>query len=510
MALDQSAWEMLGAWQKAQQGFWTAAYSQPAFADASAFAEPDWQAFDPLLHELLSTGVLERDGAALREALAAAAAYRDVILATWQRVQTAFETHRKAIHDPNGPPPDWRTLRDRWFDIAEVEFIRTLRARAFTDAQRDMLRAAVHLWHELPEGARDMARQNRALGQTAWRTLEALGAELIPIATSAKDVVWEEGRTTLSRYRPIDGQPPGLGPVLICQGLIGRQTMTDLRPDRSLVRQLLAAGVDVFTIDWGNPGPEDATKGMDFYVGRQLPQCIARAAEAAGAPGVTVLGICQGGTMAACHAARRPEGLDGLILAVTPIDFHADIHDPDPAHGLLNHWARAMETEDLEALVGMDGNLPGELMGMIFNQLNPVRTLAKYAIEMTETVADPAAATMFLAMEKWLSDRPDLPGAMARTLMVDFYHDNALVKGAFALEGDRIDLSRIDVPVLNVFATGDHIIPPPCSRALGLILSGRDYEELALPTGHVGTFVSARAQTLLAPRITEWLKLRHR
>jgi polyhydroxyalkanoate synthase subunit PhaC len=80
------------------------------------------------------------------------------------------------------------------------------------------------------------------------------------------------------------------------------------------------------------------------------------------------------------------------------------------------------------------------------------------------------------------------------------------VGGGFRLDGVPVDLRRIAVPVLNVFATGDHIIPPPCSRALGRLLDARLYEELALPTGHVGVFVSARSQALLAPAIVAWLR----
>jgi polyhydroxyalkanoate synthase subunit PhaC len=193
-------------------------------------------------------------------------------------------------------------------------------------------------------------------------------------------------------------------------------------------------------------------------------------------------------------------------MAVTPIDFHADVHDADPAHGLLNVWVRSLAEDDLDSLIALDGNLSGDLMGVVFNQLNPVRTIAKYLVEFPEAAADPRALATFLAMEKWLADRPDLPGGVARSWLVDLYHRNALAAGQFSLDGAPVDLRRIDVPVLNVFATGDHIIPPPCSRALGTLLDPRLYEELALPTGHVGVFVSARSQVLLAPAIVSWLR----
>lgn len=494
--------DLLAAMKSAQEAFWSASLHQPAFASADAFAPPDWQVFDSLSDQILA--VVSGEDGAIRRLRAAGAAYRDVVDETWARVRQAFEVHRRAVH-VSGTLPDWRVLRDRWFDLAEAEFIRTLRSPAFLDAQCQVIRTLAEVWCELPDPVRSTVRAHREAARTAQRSLEDLGVGLVEIAATPKEVIWRSGRVTLSRYLPLGVRQDDVSPVLICHGLIGRQTMTDLRPDRSLVRNLLAAGVDVFVLDWGSAGPEDSNLGMDHFVGRIIPEAIGAACTTADRPALTLFGICQGGTMAACHAARAPGMLDGLILAVAPVDFSADIHDADPAHGLLHVWLRALEDTDIEALIDMEGNLSGEVMGMVFNQLNPVRTLAKYSIEMLESTGDPAALTMFLAMEKWLADRPDLPGAMARTWLIDLYRKNALVAGKLEIDGEAVDLGRIAVPVLNIFATGDHIIPPPCSRALGQILTGRSYQELALPTGHIGAFVSARAQTLLAPSIVSWL-----
>jgi polyhydroxyalkanoate synthase len=213
-----------------------------------------------------------------------------------------------------------------------------------------------------------------------------------------------------------------------------------------------------------------------------------------------------GGTMAAAFAATNPRHLDRLMLAVAPVDFHADAHDADPAHGLLNLWVRSLEPEDLSELVAIDGNLSGLVTGMIFSQLNPVRTLQKYAIEMLETAPDRAQLATFMAMEKWLADRPDLPGALARSWLIDLYRNNDLAEGRLTPGGQMVDLAAISVPVLNIFATGDHIVPPPCSRALGRFVAPHRYTELALPTGHVGAFISAKSQSRLAPAMVAWLR----
>lgn len=534
MADDCRLREMAALWQEGQRAFWSAAAGWPASDSATARAEaPDPAAFQGFWTELCASttppGLCARrlgvsglgvsglgvsgpggigQGESWRALALAGARYRTVVLGAWRRIHQVFEAQRRAMVGPAGPP-DWRLLRQRWFAIAEAEFIRTQRSGDFLDAQRGALGAVIRWRAGLRPDERaclDAARQAARAGASL---AAGLGLERVRIAATPKETVWRAGKATLSRYRPI-GPAPKLGPLIICYGLIGRQTMTDLTAERSLVRNLLESGVDVFVLDWGHAGPEDAENGFGHYACDLLGRAIDAALARSGAGRGVLFGICQGGTMAACHAALGGDRLAGLAMAVTPIDFHADRHDADPAHGLLNLWVRSLSEDDLDALIALDGNLSGELMGIVFNQLNPVRTIAKYVVELPGAAADPRALATFLAMEKWLADRPDLPGALARSWLIELYHRNALVEGRFAPGGAPggapVDLRRIAVPVLNIFATGDHIIPPPCSRALGRLVDPRLYEELALPTGHVGVFVSARAQAKLAPAIVSWLR----
>lgn len=497
---------ILTGWQAAQRAFWQGAASKPAFVDASAFAPPDWQAFDGFVATLTQQVLPRAKGCDLGRAQRAGAAWRDVIAGAWGRIQADFDAQRRALWDPDAPP-DWHLLRDRWLATAEAEFIRTQRNADFLAAQSELLGATVELMAAVPGDVRTaMVKARRAIGDAAV-VLGDLGLDGVRIATTPKRVIWRDGPATLSRYEPLDGRVQTLGPVVICYGLIGRQTMTDLTPKRSAVRQLLAAGVDVFVLDWGNPGPDEADTGFDRIVNHRLPAALHAVCTEAGAEQAVLFGICQGGTLASCLAATDPARLAGLILAVTPIDFHADEHDADPAHGLANIWLRALETRDLTRLVELDGGLSGALLGSVFNQLNPVRTLSKYAVGMPDLAGDQDGFQTFMAMEKWLADRPDLPARLAVEWLVDLYQRNALVAGNFTIGPAPVRLGDVALPVLNIFATGDHIVPPPCSRALARHLPATTpYRELALPTGHIGAFVSERAQTLLVPEIVRWLR----
>jgi len=333
----------------------------------------------------------------------------------------------------------------------------------------------------------------------------AMGADApAEIATTPKDEIWRDGKVSLHHYRP-HVAAPHLGPLLILQGLIGRQTITDLEPERSLVRRLLDCGVDLYVLDWGNPSRAEAGLGMADYALDWLGDALEQVAAHSGKPRTALLGICQGGVFALCHAALRPVRVAGLIPAITPVDFHADKADPDPTHGILNLWARSMPPETLAAWIDSHGVLPGDLTGTVFQLLAPARTIAKYGPDFADLADDPAALSTFLRMERWLADRPDHPGRAAKEWLIELYHHNKLVAGAFHLDGERVDLGRITCPVLALYARDDHIVPAPCAAALAGLTGSGAYEALEVPTGHIGVFVSQKAQSIVAPRILDWL-----
>lgn len=326
----------------------------------------------------------------------------------------------------------------------------------------------------------------------------------VAVGVTPKTQTFSTDKVTLHHYQPMTDSP-ATDPVLIVYGLVGRYTMIDLQEDRSLVRNLLSRGVDLYVIDWGYPGRADRLLGFDDYVGDYLDACVNHICQQHGIERVNLLGICEGGVFATLYAARRPEKIRNLMVSITPIDFDADVEDQDPGHGFLNLWIRNLEDRDIEKLVDSFGNLPGELMGAVFQAMTPIRSITKYNLDLIHAAGDEQKLLNFLRMEKWLADRPHHPGKAAKQWLIDLYKHNRLVKGTFELEGEAVDLGDVTAPVLNIYAERDHIIPPPCSSALGRHVGSQDYTELALPGGHVGIYVSSRLQGLVGKSIVDWL-----
>jgi len=346
-----------------------------------------------------------------------------------------------------------------------------------------------------------------ALGQkiaNGAKLFEEIRDEDVAIATTPKDEVWRQDKVTLYRYRPVT-EPKVSTPVLIAYGLVGRYTMADLQEDRSLVRNLLNLGVDLYVVDWGNPSRADRWLTLDDYINGYLGECVEVIRERHGTDKVNLLGICEGGVFTLCYAALHPETVKNLVITITPVDFHADASEERLGFGFINLWARSLKPEDIDRLIEAHGNLPGDLMGSVFSMMTPMRTLTKYNLDLLEVMDDKKKLLNFLRMEKWIADRPHHPGEAAKHWLKDLYQGNKLVKGELELGGKVVNLKNLTMPVLNVFAKDDHIIPPATTQALRLCVGSKDYQELPLPGGHVGVFVGGKSQGLLGPGIANWL-----
>ncbi len=284
--------------------------------------------------------------------------------------------------------------------------------------------------------------------------------------------------------------------------------MADLQEDRSLVRNLLKLGADLYVVDWGSPSRADRWLRLEDYIEGYLGECVREISERHDIEAINLLGICEGGVFTTCYAALNPKTVKNLVLTITPIDFHADREHSRLGHGFINLWTRSLAPEDIDRMIDAHGNLPGEFMGSVFSMMTPMRTLMKYNLDMLEVMDDEKKFLNFLRMEKWIADRPHHPGEAAKQWLKDLYQENKLIRNEFELGGRKVDLGKITMPVLNVFAQDDHIIPPATSQALGAQVGTKDYTELPLPGGHVGVFVGGKSQALLGSGIAKWLAAR--
>jgi polyhydroxyalkanoate synthase len=344
------------------------------------------------------------------------------------------------------------------------------------------------------------------LNQKILKGIQNLGRirdEDIQGGASSKEEVYREDNVVLYRYTPLTEKPYGI-PVLISYALVNRPYMVDLQEDRSLVRNLLRLGMDVYLIDWGYPDRADRWLTLDDYINGYLNNCVDVIRHRHGGDAINLLGICQGGAFSLCYAALHRHKVKNLITMVTPVDFHVK-------EGLPNLWAgcyAGTKGMDIDAMVDAFGNIPGELMNLGFLMLKPFQLGVGKYLEMIDILDNEEKLRNFLRMEKWIFDSPDQAGEAYRQFMKDFYQGNKLIKGEVKIGGQPVDLQTITIPVLNVYAEEDHLVPPASSMALQRYIGSPDYTLRSFPVGHIGMYVSGKVQRDLPPLIAGWLKER--
>lgn len=319
------------------------------------------------------------------------------------------------------------------------------------------------------------------------------------IATTPYEVVFEEDRVKLKLYRSQKSDKSKMKtPLLVVYALINRETMLDLQPGRSVVQKFLNDGVDVYMIDWGYPKRKDKFLTIDDHVNGYIDTMVDFIRKASGKAKINLMGICMGGTFCTIYSAFHPEKVKNLVLTVTPTSF-------DHEDGLLHIW---MKDIDVDKVVEAFGNMPGDIMNFGFLLLNPARLMIDKYKGYLSNLNDKVFVENFVRMEKWIFDSPDVPGETFRQFIKDLYQKNLLIKNELEVGGRIVDLSKVNMPVLNIYARLDHLVPPAASNQITKKLGSRDVRDVCLETGHIGIYVSSKYQNEFVPMITGWLRER--
>ena len=329
----------------------------------------------------------------------------------------------------------------------------------------------------------------------ATKASEVLLSELsTDIAVTPYDVVYEEDRVKLKHYR-LEGEAKLKTPLLVVYALINRETMLDLQPDRSVVKNFLRDGIDLYMIDWGYPTRKDRYLTIDDHVNGYIDHAVDFIRRKHNLPRINLMGICMGGSFCVMYSALHPEKIKNLITTVTPTNFDTDT-------GLLHIW---MKSIDADRMVDTFGNIPADLMNLGFLLLNPARLMIDKYVGFLENVDNKPFVENFVRMEKWIFDSPDVPGETFRQFINDCYKKNLLIQSKLELGGKRVDLKRITMPVLNFYGMYDHLVPPAACELLTRNVGSKDTEDINLDTGHIGIYVSSKCQREFAPKIARWL-----
>jgi polyhydroxyalkanoate synthase len=338
-----------------------------------------------------------------------------------------------------------------------------------------------------------------------WRRLFAIprivdAAREVKVATTPFDVVYEEDSLHLMRYRR-DTPAAYAEPILFCFALVNRPYIVDLQHERSVIRQFLARGFDVYLIDWGAPSAADRTLRLRDYIDGLMKNCADFVIRKAATPNLNLVGYCMGGTMSAIFAARYPELVKTLTLMTAPLDFSVG-----GDQSLVQYWSNP-DYFDIDSFVDAFGNVPPEFLQASFQMMKPVQNYFLKYVNFFEKMDDDQFVENFLAMEKWTNDNIPVAGETFREFVKKLYQRNELVKGEFRLAPDEepVQLSRITCPLLLLTASADHLVPPSQTEGVVPYVGSKDIKSMTLDAGHIGLAVSSKAHKKLWPDATQWI-----
>lgn len=369
-------------------------------------------------------------------------------------------------------PGAWRARAEPVLQVADAAYQRWARSDAGRQAVGTVARVGGP--GGLPAAASPVSFPGLAFG------LPAEGLE--------REMVYADGAARIYRYGQGGG---GRVPLLVVYAMVNRPSILDLDARHSLIRGLVAGGRAVYLLDWGDPLAGDHQRPLADYVLGTLHRGLRAVG---GRRAIDLMGVCQGGVLALCYAALEPRRVRRLVTLVTPVAFQT----PDD---LLSHWLRGM---DLAAWEAAPPGASGAWLVALFQMLSPLRhVLAKY-LDLVDHRDDPEWVIQFRRMERWVHDSPDVPARASAEFVRWFYQEDRLLQGTLELDSRRVDLRAVRAPLLNVYALQDHIVPPAAAQALCGATGSVRYDEIAVPTGHIGAFVSHRAAGVPA-RLDEWL-----
>ena len=345
--------------------------------------------------------------------------------------------------------------------------------------------------------------QSNELQDLQRRTIKASQLLMNPpevlVGTTPHEVVYQDGKMRLLHYLPLTPKQHDV-PLLIIYALINKPYILDLQPDRSVIRRLLMEGFDVYLIDWGTPTEGDKYLTLDDYVNWYIDDVVDFIRHKYGLESISILGYCMGGTLSVMYTAIHSEKVKNFILMAAPLDFEAD-------PGLLKQWSRE-EYFDPDKLVDTFGNVPGEFLNFGYLLLDPVNNIYTKYIKFIDKVDNEDFISMFFRMEKWINDGIPVAGEAFRQFIRELYQENRLVDGRLKLNGNRVDLNNIDMPLLSLVAKYDNLVPPESSMSFNDLVASKDKEMIVFPTGHIGLSVSSATHAKLWPKLTSWLEKR--
>jgi len=265
-------------------------------------------------------------------------------------------------------------------------------------------------------------------------------------------------------------------------------------------------GMQVFTISWRNPTPEQRDWSMDTYVAA-IVEAIAAVREICKVEKINAIGACAGALTLSALLGYYAAGSDDNPLNcathfVSVIDVGTD--------STLGIFMTKDVLKAAKAASALRGVLDGSDMGRIFAWLRPNDLVWNYWVNNYLMGKDPPAFDMLY----WNADTTRLPAKFHAELLDIYANSKFLKPGEMVVLGRPIDIRQVALDSYFTAGITDHIAHWKHVYRNMMTFSG-DRTFVLSAAGHIQSIVNppasaAKRQYLLNPELVndpeEWLK----
>lgn len=302
----------------------------------------------------------------------------------------------------------------------------------------------------------------------------------VDLATTPGKVIWRNDVMELIQYAPTTEEVYAR-PLLITPPWINKFYVLDLNPEKSFVRWAVNQGFTVFIVSWINPDESKAEKGFEAYMHEGVLTALDVIEKATGERKVAAAGYCVGGTLLALTlaymAAKGDDRIDSVTFFATQVDFSEA--------GDLQILIDDARLEALDDAMAKTGYLDGVKMANAFNMLRPNELIWTYVVNNYMKGVEPAAFDLLY----WNSDSTRIPRANHSFYMRSCYLENRLARGEMVIDGVRLNLRQVKIPVYEIATREDHIAPAR-SVFRGAKFFGGDVTYVLGGSGHIAGIIN--------------------
>jgi poly(3-hydroxyalkanoate) synthetase len=286
--------------------------------------------------------------------------------------------------------------------------------------------------------------------------------------------------------------------TLLCTPLaLHGAVVADLAAGHSLVAALRGAGIErLFMADWRSAGAEMRFRGIDDY----LADLNVLVDHLGGL--VDLIGLCQGGWLSLLYAARFPAKVRKLVMAGAPVDTAA-------RQSGLSAVAAATPLSMFQSLVDLgDGRVIGREVAKLWGTEAVDEKIVRDALQTLEPAGSPEFMRLDAVFRNWNAWTIDVPGTFYLEVIEKLYKRNELATGNFVALGQKVELSRLRLPIFLLAGSADEVVAAEQLFALERLV-GTPPQHLrheVAPGTHLGLFMGKRTLEEYWPRIVRWMQ----